>query len=418
MRCPYCDEEREGGLGHHLTTCNKVPTYNPDIFTEETFIGLNTKMEATITNNQPHPMNQMIRHTWTPTQSFDDLTVLICQRKTADVTKLCLESLLNHYPTVSVLIVDGDSQDESSMYLAMKQALYPNVKVHTHQSDRHSHGEIMDFAIRHLITTRHVLLMDSDVITMRAGYIEKMLERLDSGCYAVGTVMEMGIQAEGCGPAIDADDTVWYAHPSLSMINRQRYLNLAPFKDHGAPCISNMIEAKHKGYVVGDIDVENYTLHLSGSSWTTPRTVWWHDNDVMVRPMLSVIGELHDYDNRYNDVEVIPLCKNDKQWDSVITWDMIVASDYNVEEFNTRFNVRGEFVVVGKVTQQDVDQWRTKVLSNKTLGIDGEIYSDNRKFWSRKSWQKYTVSPKPWYEKGSSIDWEKVGINIIKGGEE
>lgn len=384
MRCPYCDEEREGGLGHHLTTCNKVPIYIPDIFTEETFIGLNTKMEAPITNNQPyHPMNQMIRYTWTPKQSFDDLTVLICQRKTADVTKLCLESLLNHYPTVNVLVVDGDSGDESSMYLAMKQALYPNVKVHTHQSDRHSHGEIMDFAIRHLITTRHVLLMDSDVITMRAGYIEQMLERLDSGCYAVGTVMEMGIQAEGCGPATSEEDTVRYAHPSLSMINRQRYLNLAPFKDHGAPCISNMIEAKHKGYVVGDIDVENYTLHLSGSSWTTPRTVWWHDNDVMVRPMLSVIGAQGEYYG--TDIEVIPIDYTGKRWDSIITWDMKPKSDYDVNMFNIMFNVRGEYVTRGTVTAGAIAVWRQKVIrsADDMIEVNGHIFT-RRKLWQRR----------------------------------
>lgn len=336
-------------------------------------------------------MNQMIRYTWTPKQSFDDLTVLICQRKTADVTKLCLESLLNHYPTVNVLVVDGDSQDESSMYLAMKQALYPNVKVHTFTGDRHSHGEIMDFAIRHLITTRHVLLMDSDVITMRAGYIEQMLEHLDSGFYAVGTVMEMGIQAEGCGPAISEEDTVLYAHPSLSMINRQRYLNLAPFKDHGAPCISNMIEAKHKGYVVGDIDVENYTLHLSGSSWTTPRTVWWHDNDVMVRPMLSVIGAVSTHINRepyygtYNDVELIPWCYRDKQWDSIITWDMKPCHDYNVHRFNTRFNVRGEYVVVGLPSSETIEKWRTLVIrsADDMIEVNGHIFT-RRKLWQRR----------------------------------
>lgn len=362
-------------------------------------------------------MNTMIRHTWTPPETFQDLTVLICQRKTPDVTKLCLESLLAWYPGIKVLVVDGDSKDESSMYLAMKQALYPNVRVHTYQGERHSHGEIMDYALRQLITSRYVLLMDSDVVTMRGGWVEGMLNYLEntvfdgvtvmtkgvdvaieeladrvlSGLpppprYAIGTVMSMGIKAEGCGPAESEEDTVLYAHPSLSMINREMYLTMEPFKDHGAPCISNMVDAKEKGYLVADYPVENVSLHLSGSSWTAPRTVWWHDNDVMVRPMLSIIGGHSEYGA--NDIEVIPIYHTAKRWDSIITWDMLKVEDYDVNMFNIRFNVRGEYVVIGPVSNEAIELWRECVVS--ITGDDMHLLGHN--FIRRKEWQRRIVT--------------------------
>lgn len=332
-------------------------------------------------------MSNMIRHTAPARQEIPSVTVLICQRKTPDVTKLCLESLLRWYPTIKVLIVDGDSKDESSVYLAMKQALHPNIRVHTLTIDRHSHGEIMDYALRELIDTRYVVLMDSDVITLTNGWVEEMIAWLGTdNAYAIGTLMTQGIKAEGCGPADSEEDQVRYAHPSLSMINREIYLTLEPFKDHGAPCITNMVDAKEKGYVVMDYDVERVSLHLSGSSWTAPRTVWWHDNDVMVRPMLSIIGGHSDYQG--NDIEVIPIDRTPKRWDSIITWSLDVVEVYDVEMFNIRFNVRGEYVVMGPVTQEAIELWRECVVS-----ITGDdMYLLGHRFIRRQEWQRRIVS--------------------------
>lgn len=327
-------------------------------------------------------MSNMIRHTWVNKDKEMDITVLICQRKTPDVTKLCLESLLRWYPSIKVLVVDGDSKDESSTYLAMKQALYSNVRVHTFTGERHSHGEIMHMAMS-LITTSKVLLMDSDVVTMRPEWIEQMYSFRG---YAIGTLMEVGIKAEGCGPAESEEDTVSYAHPSLSMIDREMYFTLEPFKDHGAPCISNMVDAKQRGYIVSDFPVEEYTLHLSGSSWTAPRTVWWHDNDVMVRPMLSIIGGQGEYQG--NDIEVIPVDHTPKRWESIITWDMKTVTDYDVEMFNIRFNVRGEYVVMVSVEMDEVELFRQAVIRS----ADDVIIIEGIEFIRRKEWQRRIVT--------------------------
>lgn len=323
-------------------------------------------------------MDKMIRHTWQGRSAMPQVTVLICQRKTPDAIRLCLESLLQWYPDVDVLVVDGDSQDEGSTYLAMKQALYPNVRVHTFRSDRHSHGEIMDMAIRTLITSDYVVLMDSDVVTMRGGWIEPMLFM---GAYAIGTGMNVGIKAEGCGPAQGPEDEVLYIHPSLAMIHREKYLTMAPFKDHGAPCISNMIDAKERGYKVVDFPVENYTLHLSGSSWTAPRTVWWHDNNVMIRPMLTIVNPT-SFVGYHNDVEVVYIGGGNRVWQSIITWDMVEYQGYDPGLLMGRFNVRGEYVKVGGGTEH-IDEFRQQVIEYKgprALDIHGKTYLQRHEF--------------------------------------
>ena len=40
-----------------------------------------------------------------------DITVIVCERDTADITRLCLESLLRFYPDIPILIIDGGSID-------------------------------------------------------------------------------------------------------------------------------------------------------------------------------------------------------------------------------------------------------------------------------------------------------------------
>lgn len=326
-------------------------------------------------------MNQMIRHTWQPRPFTEDVTVLITQRKTPDVTRLCLESLLHWYPDIRVLIVDGDSQDDSSMYLHMKASLYPNVRVHTFTSERHSHGEIMHMALSNLITSKYVLLMDSDVITMEGDWLEVMLSY---EAYAIGTGMLVGIKAEGCGGAESPDDEALYIHPSLALIDREQYLDMEPFKDHGAPCISNMIDAKHRGLSVVDFPVEWYTLHLSGSSWTSPRTVWWHDNDVMVRPMLTVVNPVSRVAG--DDIECIYTPYRSKTWDSVITWDMKPLDDYDPSLLLSRFNVRGEYVVEGDAG--DVQAFREAVIRS----ADSEININGITYLRRKEWQRRVVT--------------------------
>lgn len=242
----------------------------------------------------------MIRPFWTePARpDLDDITVLICQNKTPDLIRLSLTSLLTFYPTIKILIVNGTPDDEAGRWIKYKAAKHPNVTVWD-RTGYDSHGVAMDDAIREKINTRYVLTLDSDVIIKRGGWIEEMKRRLNyrflqnDEYFAIGALMEVSRKGDACGDPQDETDILRYIHPHCGMYDRNIYIELeTSFTDHGAPCVYTMKAAEEKGFRVEGFPVGDYIMHLSGASWTEPRTVWSYDNEVMVRPLVTFIGAI------------------------------------------------------------------------------------------------------------------------------
>jgi glycosyltransferase involved in cell wall biosynthesis len=281
-----------------------------------------------------------------------DITVLICQRNTKHLTQLCLESLLKFYPDIPVLVVDGKSTDDSIVYLRYKSALYPNVKLWERPQEKegnNSHGVTMDEAIRDHIDTKYVLLMDSDIITMRGGWIEQMLAKYkNKNLYSIGSLMFVTRKGDACNAPEDSTDILRYAHPACSIIKRSMYLEMKPFTDHGAPCVYNMKDAEIKGYDVINFPVDKYTIHLSGGSWTLPyRTIWSYDNEVIVRPLITFIA------SDYEDIQMLD-CQTLHDFD-IVTQGNLSRGDLIIHDgktgftinnylYDIRFNVIGEYV--------------------------------------------------------------------------
>jgi glycosyltransferase involved in cell wall biosynthesis len=304
-----------------------------------------------------NPSVDLVRPFWDHYQfhreSWTNVTVLICQRKTKDITQLCLESLLQFYPDIPVLIVDGDSQDDSTLYLDYKSIVCPNVKV-WHRTGVNSHGVTMHEAIVNFINTEYVLLMDSDVITMRHGYIEGMLRQIIENrsnghdMYATGTLMLVTRQNYACGIPNDENDVLRYAHPSCSIYHVPTYKSMnVPFVDHGAPCVYNMLEAEKRGYEIAYYPTDKYVAHLSGASWVIPKTIWIHDYNVKVRPFLTFIVT--------NEKQVLELAvQNDHDFDimplgnlistSVVCHDDGVPVYIHNHLYDIRFRVHGDYV--------------------------------------------------------------------------
>lgn len=220
-----------------------------------------------------------------------NITILICQRNTNDLIRLCLDSLLRFYPDIPILIVDGSSTDKSISYLKYKELIHPNIKIWI-RNGINSHGITMNEALKQHIKTRYVLLCDSDIIMERGGLIEDMLSEFykDELLYAIGSLMLVTRSNYGCGSPKDESDILRYAHPSFSIYDSEKYIQLnVSFTDHGAPCIYNMLEAEKKGLHIGYYPVDKYISHLSGGSWTNPRTIWGNDHNVFIRPFVTFI---------------------------------------------------------------------------------------------------------------------------------
>lgn len=219
----------------------------------------------------------MIRHTLPPITIRHDVSVLICHRNTPDNIMLCVESLMTHYPDIEVVVLDGMSTDHSRTYLKTRERLYPNLRIEDWTSGYHSHGVMMDHALRNVMTTPYVWILDSDTII-------RYRSEIPTQGYASGCIMMQSIEGEACKPATEGD-SMKYVHPSCMVLDRVKYMKYRPFSDHGAPCVWNMIDAQEEEmYSWG----EDHVLHLCGGSWTTPRTVWKHDHGVQIRPLVSV----------------------------------------------------------------------------------------------------------------------------------
>jgi len=74
-----------------------------------------------------HSAIDLIRPFWNYHRQWNDITVLICQRNTKTLIQLCLESLLTYYPNIPILVVDGNSDDDSILYLRYKSLVYPKI---------------------------------------------------------------------------------------------------------------------------------------------------------------------------------------------------------------------------------------------------------------------------------------------------
>jgi hypothetical protein len=277
-----------------------------------------------------------------------DCTVLICAGSGSRmITQLTLESLLRFYPDISVLIVNGAPDEfDLTTYLEFMSLVYKNVKV-WNRGGVNSHGDMMNDAIKTMITDEYILLMDNDNITIRGGFIEPMIEQLQEG-YTLGTgaLMLVTRSNEACGAPEDESDILRYIHPSCGMIRRSIYIQLAPFKNHGAPCVFTMLDAELKGIKVKGYPIANYTCHLSGASWCD--TIWMNDHDIWTRPFMSFIVS-----NERQAKELEKQCDHDFDIHSLGPKSdaLIIMHDGGMEKrkiqnrlYDLRFRVKGYYV--------------------------------------------------------------------------
>ena len=345
----------------------------------------------------------LIRPQWNEqeyhSRRWKDVTVLICQRKTRDLIQLCLGSLLSHYPDIKVLVVDGDSQDESIAWLRFMSARFPNVKI-WERIGRNSHGETMHEAIMKYVTTSKVLLMDSDTLVRRHGFIEDMLLAFfqEPKLYAVGSLMLVSRSNEGCGVPKNDNDVLRYAHPSCSMYHVQTYKQLnAPFCDHGAPCVNNMIAAADAGLLVEMTDVDKYVQHLCGASWQDIPTVWDDDGDVMVRPLVTFVCTLPGHleqlkqqtDHDFNIITNSRLMQHRISSYNKADGNNGIVNVSN-HQYDVRFRANGIYVCMLNeyVTELPPDIVAQIRVEATTLGAPAEFVYGGLRIVERKRWQK------------------------------
>jgi glycosyltransferase involved in cell wall biosynthesis len=240
----------------------------------------------TLTQAQEVPADTEWRSEKIETHRLGDITVIVVNYKTQDLTRRCVESLLNHYPDVNLLLIDNGSQDDSMAYIKQASRQLPNVQCILNRENRY-HGPAMDQGIK-FSTTRYIFTLDSDCEIIKDGFLECMVALF--ACpevYAIGQLAYMdryGYEVEqGRGRHL-----IQYIYPYAMLLDKEKYLKLSPFIHHGSPCIKNMKEAEERGYFVKNFPIEKFVFHQEKG--TCSRYGYGLSPETLVDKLLSKLG--------------------------------------------------------------------------------------------------------------------------------
>jgi glycosyltransferase involved in cell wall biosynthesis len=188
-----------------------------------------------------------------------DLTVLVVNFRTLRETRACVQTLRQAYPTVSLVVVDNGSADESTDFLRGLADRDPAVNVLLNRANVY-HGPALHQGMT-AISTDFVFLLDSDVEILDSGFLEPLLQRFEEDplLYAIG---KRGWTNRYGHPPVDRRQPhTAYVHPFACMIDRRKYLTLPPFEHHGAPLWRNMWGAQRAGFHLEHVPIEDHVLH-------------------------------------------------------------------------------------------------------------------------------------------------------------
>lgn len=188
-----------------------------------------------------------------------DVTVLITHFQTPDLLDAAVDTFRAHYPAVQVLVVDNGSRGNSPRRLdALEERHGDAVRVHRLDENCY-HGPAMHLAVRRLINTQYVFALDSDTETRRAGFLESMVDALDSDPthYAAGRVLRVSRRG-----FVSDDGPVQVCWVPYKLFDRSLYLTLPPFEHHGTPNLRNCEAAVQRGLRLIEYPIEEYVHHV------------------------------------------------------------------------------------------------------------------------------------------------------------
>lgn len=190
--------------------------------------------------------------------TLDDLvTAVVINYQTPALVERAVRSFHEAYPEITVLVIDNGSEDNSRDVIETLECEFPDVVRQLRLSENRYHGPAMHLALEHL-DTRYVYFFDSDTITERTGFIEPMVERLESTESSYGAGRVLTVDRRGF-PIEDGTPILWAPY---MIINRRIYHELPPFEHHGVPVLRNMEAATEKGYRLVRFPVDEYVDHI------------------------------------------------------------------------------------------------------------------------------------------------------------
>lgn len=188
-----------------------------------------------------------------------DIPVVAVSYNSPELLLGLLSSFRQFYPRNPIHIVDG-SEAGPLAKIREVAAGFEGVQLHAMEYNIH-HGPGMAWAIQNLGLTGPVLFMDTDIVVLRAGFIEELLAALRPGDYGAGGVAYVNRDGFDIEYAYGA---IAYLHPPCMLCNVEVMREYPMPIKHGAPMVAPM-----------------RALHDAGKS-DLLRNLPWCANDVLM----------------------------------------------------------------------------------------------------------------------------------------
>ncbi|MBV8604530.1 MAG: glycosyltransferase [Pelomonas sp.] len=234
--------------------------------------------------------------------SVADIPLLTVSYNTPQLLHDLLESVRRFYAN-TIHVVDGSDAEHAEAIRAVA-ARFAGVELHAKGYNIH-HGPGMSWGLRELALGPRVLVVDSDVVFLRAGLIEALDAALPAEAYGVGAVQAVnrgGFNVPAGAGAIP------YLHPAMMLCNREVLLRWPMPVKHGAPMIEAMVALHdagrsdllvHLDWVLNDFSRETTEKVYFDHLWqgTVKRTGGYHLDEWMnqAREDAAALAELARY---------------------------------------------------------------------------------------------------------------------------
>jgi glycosyltransferase involved in cell wall biosynthesis len=180
------------------------------------------------------------------------IKVLSINYNTPDLIYAMVKSFRQFYNN-EILIVDGSDKkeyDEAKVLLSE----FDGVEIHHFNSNIH-HGPGMGYAFNAMDCDK-IMVIDSDVIIYKGGFLELLESMLMPEDYGVGDIQRVDDRGFNIGPRKGAvglreselnEQGYAYLHPAFMLINRNIAINWPMPIKHGAPMIETMKHINNMG---------------------------------------------------------------------------------------------------------------------------------------------------------------------------
>jgi len=187
---------------------------------------------------------------------MDQITAAVINFQTPDLLDIAVRSFFRVYPEIPMLVIDNGSQDDSVDRIRKLESEFSPRLTAIYNESNVFHGPAMEQAMK-AAESEFVYLFDSDTVTVQGGFLEKMMELLNSEArsFACGkrvTVNKRGFLSTGGVPVPVS---------AFMLVRTSMYIQLSPFEHHGLPVLKCCTEAARKGWRISPFAVDEYVEH-------------------------------------------------------------------------------------------------------------------------------------------------------------